>query len=77
MISKSEYEGNIPYEEYVRRFKTEKRIQDKLLKQTEEFTKKTDTDIDSTQKAKWYFISKSNQTKFRYITCRSSAESKI
>ena len=51
MISKSEYEGNIPYEEYVRRFKTEKRIQDKLLKQTEAFTSKTDTDIESTQKA--------------------------
>ena len=43
MISRSEYEGTIPYEEYVRRYKSEKRITDKLLEQTEAFTKKSDT----------------------------------
>ena len=47
MISRSEYEGTIPYEEYVRRFTTEKKIQDKLIDQTEAFTKKSDTDNQS------------------------------
>lgn len=44
MISRSEYSGRIPYEDYVRRFELQEKAHKSLLEKTESFTKQTDTD---------------------------------
>jgi len=44
MISRSEYSGRIPYEDYVRRFQLQEKAHKSLLEKTESFTKQTDTD---------------------------------
>ncbi len=49
MISRSEYSGRIPYEDYVRRFELQEKAHKSLLEKTESFTKKTETE-DKTNK---------------------------